>query len=141
MLGFVVEERKGAAMRKVLVFAVAGAALTIGGTTAALASSSHTGTDDSVRPSSVSTVSGTPTHSTVPSVETSTGSTVPESSATSVPSTYPSADRHGGRGVGPGDDRGRTTVEPGDDHGGRGAERGDDHGNHHEAGDDHGGRR
>ncbi|MFJ1768390.1 hypothetical protein ACIOD2_49295 [Amycolatopsis sp. NPDC088138] len=112
-------------MRKVLVFAVAGAALTIGGTTAALASSSHPGTDDTVRPSTISTSSGTSRYSTVPSAVTSVPSTYP-----SAPGTYPSADRHGGRG-----------VEPGDDHGGRGAERGDDHGNHHEAGDDHGGRR
>ncbi|WP_410622368.1 hypothetical protein [Amycolatopsis sp. cmx-8-4] len=127
-------------MRKVLVFAVAGAALTIGGTTAALASS-HPGTDDGVRPSTVSTTSGTPTHSGV-----SATATVPESSATSapgvtsVPSTYPSAGRHGSRTAEPGDDRGRSTVEPGDDHG-RGVEPGDDHGGRGaEPGDDHGGR-
>ncbi|WP_290062815.1 hypothetical protein [Amycolatopsis solani] len=109
-------------MRKILVIAAAGAALAVGGTTAALAQS---GADD-----------GRPAPS----------STAPVTSAATwpAPSTYPTrthdlGDDHGGRTAEPGDDRGgRTssstyptrTHDLGDDHGGRGAEPGDDHGRH-----------
>ncbi|GAB3149801.1 hypothetical protein GCM10027258_46870 [Amycolatopsis stemonae] len=103
-------------MRKILVIAAAGAVLAVGGTTAALAAGSHSGTDDGLR---------VPTSS-VPS---STGAT------SSQQSTYPTRTHDLG------DDHGGRRAEPGDDHGGRQAEPGDDHGRHHEGGDDHGGRR
>ncbi|GLY70440.1 hypothetical protein [Amycolatopsis taiwanensis] len=138
-------------MRKTFVIAAAAVAITAGGATA-LASASHTGTDDTPRISQV--VPGPATSATIErhgglddgpnhdvGDDRSTTRIPPQPHQTYPAAPAPTTERHGGFDDGPNHDIG-------DDHGGQrhtgsGSERhgGSDDGPNHDLGDDHGGRR